>query len=563
MTTDYPLVALLDAAIAAIALSIAVWEVYVARTRRQPALLWRALVAAAAAAYAALMAAHYGATDAARVVMLTKLEAAAVLTVLLATPPLIASMLNRRLPVALAALVVAPAMLGIALLPTDLLIGLDVNAVTFAWVDRPFLRLVETPQLWVSMALALAAHVVSLAWLHRHRDANPPAADHLMFGAVVWAGVIGAEQGMRVLGVQVPMNMLEYGFLAFAVSLVTDDMRHHIALLNHTEQALDQLIEAASDAIIAVDEQGCVRGVNSVMRATLRLAPEHKLVGYPLHELVEERDHGLLAQLLHDPPGRPGVVRMLRTDGRTAHLEVAVLRPAGHDAQLLLLRDVTARARATAARLEKGRAASMASIGAAVDRRLRGRLHDMVQSAGAAEASEAVADMAEVVEALALFSSRSSDEIGRVSVARPVRAAVALATDLFETRDLRVDVPAGLAVRATVRGLAQAALDVLVYAAGAVGNTAGGPVRVVVRDEVDLVALVVHYTGGIAMRESQQRHFGAELDLCRETVRRMGGRLTVDNDPVEGTTIALVLLRAPGALQRNHTDEHSEGSQPH
>ena len=60
-------------------------------------------------------------------VLLTKLEALAILAVFLSTPPMVGAIVGRNLPGALLGLVVAPAVLCVALLPTNLLISNQVE----------------------------------------------------------------------------------------------------------------------------------------------------------------------------------------------------------------------------------------------------------------------------------------------------------------------------------------------------------------------------------------------------------------------------------------------------
>ncbi|HHO54441.1 MAG TPA: hypothetical protein ENK18_27115 [Deltaproteobacteria bacterium] len=563
--TEGPLVVVADAVLAGICLTLVSYEAFLALKRRAGwEHVWRGVVAASAGAYASLIGVHYLVSDAAVAVQLAKLEAATILTALLVLPMLVASMLQRRPPPALVAMVTIPAVLCAALLPGDVLISDQVEP-RYLWNGgRPFLQMVETPLMWLVIGLAVLSSVAALSWLWRLRRERPRAVWHVSAGLALWIGALILEEGLRFSPVGAPLNLFEHGFVAMAVSLVAYDVRWHADLLEGTQQALDQLFGVASDAIVALSPDGTVIEINKVLGDLLDLGPEHHLEGYSFAEIVTDEDQAVLETLLER--GGVATLSLIRPDGDLVVVEGVVLHPRDRP-DLLLLRDVTARERAAALRLEASRAEALGTLGLAVDRGLQAPLaeiesllHSLSDDLGPAPAQQeghvrlrrvlsTLQDMSSWIETVQLISvGDEEDKLVPVCLQRVVQAVVALATRGHGVRFV-VDVRPDLWVAGHPRDLAQALLDVLHHTTRGLPEDAA-PVRIEALAGDDLVLIVVREDGDSELDlEASIPPFplgldgaGPGLGICREMIRRMGGRLTLRPGP-GGFEIALP--RAP------------------
>lgn len=531
--------------------------------------LWRGAVAVAAAGYAGLVGIHYLTTDPATAVLLSKLEAATILAALLILPVQISAVLEQPLPGPLLAMIVVPASLCAVLLPTDVLISDRIQPLQLRLAEQPFLQVVETPLGWGVIGLAAVCCGASLAWLWRHRARKPRAVWHVSAGLLLWIGALALEEGLRFSPAGVPMNLLEYGFVAMALSLVAYDVRWHADLLEGTQQALDQLLGVASDAIVALHPDGTVIEINQVLEELLALGPGHHLEGYPFAEIVADEDQAALARLLAE--GGVATLSLIRPDGDLVAVEGVVLHPRGRP-DLLLLRDVTARERATALRLEASRAEAMGTLGVAVDQGLQAPLAEVgallrelseALRAGPErrrvppqldEALSTIRDMASWIEIVQLIAV-GDEAVGIVPVClqRVVHAVVALATTGQGARFV-VDVRPDLWVAGNPRDLAQALLDVLRHTTGGLPDETA-PVRIEAIAGDDLVLIVVREDGAADELDTSVSippfplgldGAGLGLGACRETIRRLGGRLTVR--PGDGG-FEIALPRAPARPQ--------------
>ncbi len=387
------------------------------------------------------------------------------------------------------------------------------------------------------------------------------------------------------------------------------ELRHQ-AELHESEARTAEIVASVAEAIITVDEERRVRLFNAAAQRMFGRSADHA-IGRPLDELLHERFRGEELQALLASAATAGesqdsrVLAGVRADGREFPMEASVSRMTSRDEALytVVARDVTERRRAEEAlrvQAEELRALNQklhtrqreleAAMGtrsrfyASMSHELRtpinaimgyndlllatvyGPLSD-AQIKGIERSQKAARHLLELVNDVLDLSKL---EAGKVELMPEEVSIPALVDDLFTTirplaeeRGCPLDFDrAGCARRIMTdpRRVRQILLNLL---SNAIKFGAGKPVGVTcVETEDGGVALEVADHGpGIASEDAdrvfeefvqlkghQQQGTGLGLPISQRLARLLGGSLTLESTPGEGSTFRLVLPAETAAV---------------
>ncbi len=325
-----------DAAVAGAGVLLCAYELWLfARRPGHREHLWMAVIGAMAATYAALMAVHYNVGHDAALI-LTRFEGAALTTASCAGIAWILLVTGRATPR-------AHALLGA--------FWLAVTALTLSpWVVRSmrpvepwlgdgiFWRRVQTPAVGALQATGIALLLLGLWLSTRAPPERRSEARHYQLGIGLWAADALHVTVTNVLGRPLPLSTVEYGFLAFAVALVSHDARHYMQALATSEHTVrsaisrqrelealhHDVVASIGEGVVLLDSLQRVRLWNPVA-AALTGVPETEAVGRSLWDLIQVApadERTLAAALAEATRGR--VVTTVPAGLRSGQREVQV-----------------------------------------------------------------------------------------------------------------------------------------------------------------------------------------------------------------------------------------------
>lgn len=550
-----------DAAIAAVASVLGFYELWLfVRRRGEREHLWVALISFCAAIYSTLMLIHYNAGRE-HIVFLIKLELVPIVALLVLLLLLAGEIVGRRPPGWLVGIVVVPSLVALALLPTSIVISDRIQEHTLLLLHRPFPRYAPTPAVIALMAWGVVAALVVATWLFKNRPRGDRQARNFAIAGFAWLAFAGTDGILGALAAPVPMNLFEYGYVVAAAMLVLSHVQRYMEMLAASERGFRAVIDRAPDAVAAV--QG-----DSVVYANPALANllDRDLVGGQIADLVHPDDLELLRQLRADPTGRsPTPLRMSRADGVQVHLEVVAVELEGEGSDLLMARDVTQRRRLVAQVMEMDRLISVGTLAAAVGHEINNplayvtlNLEELQREVGdprlaelARVALEGAARIKDTVSVLHFFSRPHTSE-GTIWLDEVIRSAVAIAGNEIRHRALLdLNLEPKIPLWGNETRLAQVFVNLLTNAAEAIpeGNQSENCIYVSCRRVGDRALFEVNDTGAGIAPERMAQIFDAfytsgpesglslGLGISRETIRSMGGELTVSSTLREGTTL--------------------------
>lgn len=278
-----------DAAVAGAGALLCAYELWLfARRPGHREHLWMAVIGAMAATYAALMAFHYNVGhDAA--LLLTRLEGATLTAAgcsAIAWILLVTGRATRRAHALLGAFWLA--VTGLTLSPWVVRAMRPVEP----WLgDGVFWRRVQTPAVGALQATGIALLLLGLWLSTRAPPERRSEARHFQVGVGVWAANALHVTITNVLDRPLPLSTVEYGFLAFAIALVSHDVRHYMQALAASEQAArsalsrQRELEALHHDVVASIGEGVVL-LDSLQRVRLWNPVAAELTGVPAPEAV-------------------------------------------------------------------------------------------------------------------------------------------------------------------------------------------------------------------------------------------------------------------------------------
>ncbi len=360
MTSVSPL-SLGDAAFAGAGVLLCAYELWLfARRPGHREHLWMAVIGATAALYAGLMATHYNVgRDLA--VVLTRFEGAALAAASCASVAWILLVTGKATPrnnglLALFWLAISAATLSPWVVR-------EVRPVEPWLGDGVFWRRVQTPAVGALQGTGIALLLLGLWLSTRAPPERRSEARHFQIGIGLWAADALHTTLTNLLGRQLPLSTVEYGFMAFAIALVSHDVRHYMQALAASEQATrsaisrqrelealhHDVVASIGEGVVLLDSLGRVRLWNPVA-AELTGVPAPETVGRALWDSIgisaaDERT--LDAGLAEAAQGRTvtTVPTALRSSEREVHV-VWTLTPFGPPGDrrgaIAILRDVSA-----------------------------------------------------------------------------------------------------------------------------------------------------------------------------------------------------------------------------
>ena len=368
------------------------------------------------------------------------------------------------------------------------------------------------------------------------------------------------------------------------------------------EQDLRGILEVLPDPVAVVSEKRIV-WVNHRWSTTLASAGATGPQGRELSDFIDAGEWDRVEALFAGAPsaGEPEL-RLLGTGGRVVLAEASVSRRVtfeGHEAQVLVLRDVTARREAEAAQALGERMASLGTLAAGVAHDLNnplttvlGRLDlashsidavsDSFVRRGLSEhveaAMEGVERAAAIVRDLLIFPRGDDDARRAVSIEDPLDAMARIARNELRHRAQLVrdyhDTPPVLANPAR---LGQVFLNLILNAAHAIPVGQASQQQIVLTTRAldgGWVAAEIVDTGEGMTEEQLRRAFepffttkaagqgtGLGLSIAQRIVHEHDGRIEIDSRVGAGTTVRVILPVAaePGRVSMSKTVTPWEG----
>lgn len=330
--------------------------------RRSTTHFWLAAMGFQVVVLALLMIVHMSTVSHERAVLLTRLEAVAINTMVHSMLALTQSLTGRSLPGPRGWLGASVIAWSVLLLSPWVIT--EVAPQSMAMLPRPFLRRVMNPPLVVFHVVGFALIFLSIGWLYRHRRRCPHEARFFLFGIGMWTALaLLAATTTSTDGSPYPGGMFEHGFLAFTMCLLLADATNYLRLLEASETALghaesseratkalhEQVVESVGEGLALLDEAGDVLLWNQAMVELAGTASAEAL-GTPFvdHLGLTERERGQLDDWLAIArrDGRAASRSLTIDDGSARrHVECAATSFSGEGSQvgsvLVVLRDVT------------------------------------------------------------------------------------------------------------------------------------------------------------------------------------------------------------------------------
>jgi PAS domain S-box-containing protein len=228
----------------------------------------------------------------------------------------------------------------------------------FIWLGRPYVEPVMGPLGPYFLGyLALAGAATVYFWVRRGKGRQ---RNILLVGLTIWAA-LGLHDALATLGLRTVQFLMEYGFLAFVMAVLSVSMRQYVHLFELLEQREERLaaeaerlavtLSSIGDGFIATDADGRITLFNEAAERMTGWA-RAEAVGQPLSEVYPAFfvDREQLQRLKAE-----GGLN-LRTSGAHVALDgtertISETRSPIHDregrvaGQALILRDVTERRR--------------------------------------------------------------------------------------------------------------------------------------------------------------------------------------------------------------------------
>ncbi len=347
--------------------------------------------------------------------------------------------------------------------------------------------------------------------------------------------------------------------------------------LRASEERYRQLVELAPDAIF-VHHNGEVEFANEAAARLMQVSKGSDLVGRRLDELLckADVDDG-------DPPQHE--LRHANGDTSFVELRESAVAP-GSDSKQTIVRDVTER-RQLAGRLHLiDRMLSIGTLAAGVAHevntplayvlaniefgieqlRRRSRLSvDEIRDLRDAllEAKEGAARVRDIVRDLKTFSRGDEDQTGPVDIKRVLESSINMSwNELRHRAKLYKNIERVPAVEGNESRIGQVFLNLLVNAAQSIpkGQVQQNSIAVSTRTGPGDTAVIEVKDSGVGIPDAVLARIfdpffttkpsgtgtGLGLPICRNIVQSLGGEITVESSPGEGTTVRVILPGVDG-----------------
>ncbi len=174
---------------------------------------------------------------------------------------------------------------------TDIFVRYDFVFRPFLWLSRPFIEPNKGPlgSLLV-IYIAVGSFAVLYYWIKyaRSRDAVP-----FFIGISFWA-ILGVHDALATLGMQTVQFLMQYGYLGFALSILSltartyvrvyEEVKVHELQARREKDRLDVTIHSMADGFFALDNRGRINLINDAAARIFGLE-QSASVGHPAAEL--------------------------------------------------------------------------------------------------------------------------------------------------------------------------------------------------------------------------------------------------------------------------------------
>jgi PAS domain S-box-containing protein len=237
---------------------------------------------------------------------------------------------------------------------TDLFIGRQFVERSFLLLKDPYVEPVLTVlgSLYLVYAIAAAANAVRL-WAVYRKDTDMPTSA-LIVGFCVWV-LLGANDVAATLGVPSMLFLMEYGFLAFALSVLVLSIQGHMELVSilgireenlfAEKERLGVILRSLGEGFLATDSRGDIVLFNK-MAEKLTQVPLSLAIGRPYSQVL----HIIAEHCAQDgessgPLGKGQTVTLLGKDGAERIVQLTRTpvtdRRDEHQGEVFLFRDVS------------------------------------------------------------------------------------------------------------------------------------------------------------------------------------------------------------------------------
>lgn len=587
--------------VAGLSLAMALYELWLWRSRREPVHGWGGAFALGQGLYAAVHGWQYVVTDGSILEWIIRVDTVALIACVIClsewgeASSKRSAPIGRRVRFAMAAVVVP------VVLFTDVVIQPG-PTVTRDFFGTQFHTLPGRP-IYIALLLSLVVSVlVAASWTISHLKGQPRR--WLRPALWLWLATCLHDFAIFITGRPAVSFLLEYGFLAWIVAVLALDVATYARLLDDASRASVRFareltgqrkafhdVFATAPMPVLVHQGGTIVYANRRAEEALEV-DAGGLLGGPLLELVDAGSRSVVTRsLIEEPSASDPVEVVLRSStSRAVHWEAYTLPVAfdGTASVAVVARDVTERKEMLAKTMTFDRMAAAGTLAAGVAHEINNPLTYIMgnlEHVRAALVSPEEFDNDEVAEAVdeALSGSQRIRDIvqdlGRLARPRSFEGSVDLA-ELITSAARLVHNEARHRARVVLRvhsvrvvgdasRLGQVFVNLLVNALQAIplGSSQSDEVEVRIEDAGDDVVVSVRDTGAGIAADALHQIFdpffttkpvgegtGLGLAICRETVLACGGEIWAESEVGTGTTFFVRLCRA--------LDEHTTSTSP-
>ncbi|MDI6798252.1 MAG: PAS domain S-box protein, partial [Desulfatibacillaceae bacterium] len=237
---------------------------------------------------------------------------------------------------------------------TNIFIGQQFVERSFLLLKAPYVEPVVTAlgSLYLVYAVVACANAVRLWMVYRKKTDRPTGA--LIVGFSIWV-LLGANDVSATLGAPSLLFLMEYGFLAFALSVLVLSIQGHINLMTILEyreetlfaekERLGVILRSLGEGFLATDSNGDIVLFNK-MAEKLTQVPRSLALGKPYSQVLHIiAQHGAQNGESSGPLGKGRTVTLLGKDGAERIVQLTRTqvkdRRGEHQGEVFLFRDVS------------------------------------------------------------------------------------------------------------------------------------------------------------------------------------------------------------------------------
>jgi PAS domain S-box-containing protein len=237
---------------------------------------------------------------------------------------------------------------------TDFVIGREFVERSLLLLDGPYIepRITALGGLYLFYAVLASANAVRLWLVYRKHTDMPTGA--FIAGFSVWI-LLGANDVAATLGAPAVLFLMEYGFLAFSLSVLVVSIQSYIDLMTilgvreenlfAEKERLDIILRSLGEGFLATDRKGNIVLFNAIAEK-LTQVPRSLAIGKPYSQVLHIiAEHGAQNGESSGPLGKGRTVTLLGKDGAERIVQLTRTpvtdRKGEHEGEVFLFRDVS------------------------------------------------------------------------------------------------------------------------------------------------------------------------------------------------------------------------------